>query len=92
MSEDRAKIIEPASARIFHELWRSSECELCDLEARILEYANDLRRNSSGGDDYPWAYAEATADYLETLITRSRAVALPSTKCPASEIVEDRQS
>jgi hypothetical protein len=43
-----------------------------DLEYRILEYANDLRRNSSGGDDYPWEYAKGTADYLETLIARSR--------------------
>jgi hypothetical protein len=70
--QDQAQIIEPPSARVFNELWRSSERELCKLEGRILEYANDLRRNSSGGDDYPWEYAKATADYLETLITTSR--------------------
>jgi len=70
-----ASIMTP-DARIFHELWQSSERERMGLEARILEYASDLRRNSSGGDDYPWEYARATADYLETLIVRSRGPAV----------------
>jgi hypothetical protein len=41
------------------------------LAALIQEYARDLRRNSSGGDDYPWEWAKAAANYLETLIDRS---------------------
>ena len=41
------------------------------LAGAIAEYARDLRRNSSGCDDYPWEYAKATADYLEELIRRS---------------------
>jgi len=41
------------------------------LETLIREYARDLRRNSSGGDDYPWEWAKATADYLEVLIERA---------------------
>jgi len=41
------------------------------LEKLIREYARDLRRNSSGGDDYPWEWAKATADYLEVLIERA---------------------
>jgi hypothetical protein len=42
-----------------------------NLVTLIREYAHDLRRNSSGGDDYPWEYAKATADYLEVLIQRA---------------------
>lgn len=41
------------------------------LAELILEYARDLRRNSSGGDDYPWEYARGTANYLEELVRRS---------------------
>jgi hypothetical protein len=41
------------------------------LAALILEYARDMRRNSSGSDDYPWEWAKATADYLEELVRRS---------------------
>jgi FAD/FMN-containing dehydrogenase len=41
------------------------------LAALVLEYARDMRRNSSGGDDYPWEWAKATADYLEELVRRS---------------------
>lgn len=46
---------------------------LADL---ILEYARDLRRNSSGGDNYPWEYAKGTADYLEELVRRVHIIAL----------------
>jgi hypothetical protein len=42
------------------------------LETLIREYARDLRRNSSGGDDYPWEWAKGTADYLEILIGRAQ--------------------
>ena len=48
-----------------------AQCALPDL---IREYARDLRRNSSAGDDYPWEWAKATADYLETLIERASAL------------------
>jgi hypothetical protein len=41
------------------------------LEALVREYIRDLRRNSSGGDDYPWEWAKGTADYLETLLERA---------------------
>lgn len=41
------------------------------LAALVLEYARDVRRNSSGSDDYPWEWAKATADYLEELVRRS---------------------
>lgn len=41
------------------------------LAALVLEYARDVRRNSSGSDDYPWTWAKATADYLEELVRRS---------------------
>jgi len=41
------------------------------LETLIREYARDLRRNSSGGDDYPWEIMIAVADYLEVLIGRA---------------------
>lgn len=43
-----------------------------DLETLVREYARDLRRNASGGDDYPWSFAKGAADYLETLIERSK--------------------
>jgi len=42
-----------------------------NLAALVLEYARDLRRNSSGSDDYPWQWAKAAADYLEELVRRS---------------------
>ena len=48
-----------------------------NLADSILEYARDLRRNSSGGDDYPWEYARATADYLEELVRRSGRTNVP---------------
>jgi hypothetical protein len=41
------------------------------LVALVLEYARDMRLNSSGGDDYPWTWAKATADYLEELVRRA---------------------
>jgi len=42
------------------------------LSALVKQYAIDLRRNASGGDDYPYEYAKATADYLEELIKRAK--------------------
>jgi hypothetical protein len=42
------------------------------LSVLIKQYAIDLRRNASGGDDYPYEYAKATADYLEELIKRAK--------------------
>lgn len=63
------------------ELLRKCYAKMVDVAAQppaerklpelILEYARDLRRNSSGGDDYPWEYAKSTADYLEELVRRS---------------------
>ena len=44
------------------------------LSEAIKEYARDLRRNSSGGDDYPWEFARGVADYLEVLVARSEEV------------------
>jgi len=43
-----------------------------DLSVLIKQYALDLRRNASGGDDYPYEYAKAAADYLEELIKRAK--------------------
>ena len=48
------------------------------LEVLIREYARDLRRNSSGGDDYPWEIMRGVADYLETLIARATAIPIDS--------------
>jgi hypothetical protein len=45
---------------------------LADL---ILEYVKDLRRNSSGSDDYPWTWVKAAADYLEELVRRANLAA-----------------
>lgn len=42
------------------------------LSVLVKQYAIDLRRNASGGDDYPYEYAKATADYLEELIQRAK--------------------
>jgi len=42
--------------------------KLADL---IKEYASDLRRNSSGSDEYPWEFAKSIANYLEILISRA---------------------
>jgi len=42
------------------------------LSVLVKQYALDLRRNASGGDDYPYEYAKATADYLEELIKRAK--------------------
>jgi hypothetical protein len=42
------------------------------LSVLIKQYALDLRRNASGGDDYPYSFAKATADYLEELIKRAK--------------------
>jgi len=46
--------------------------EQTELSVLIKQYATDLRRNASGGDDYPYEYAKATADYLEELIKRAK--------------------
>ena len=45
-----------------------ADAKLADL---IKEYARDLRRNSSGSDEYPWAFTKSIADYLEVLISRA---------------------
>jgi len=45
-----------------------ADAKLADL---IKEYARDLRRNSSGSDEYPWEFAKSIADYLEILISRA---------------------
>jgi len=42
-----------------------------NLETLVRQYAADLRKNASGGDDYPWAFATGVADYLEVLIGRA---------------------
>jgi len=42
------------------------------LSVLVKQYAIDLRRNASGGDDYPYEYAKATADYLEELLKRAK--------------------
>ena len=42
------------------------------LSVLVKQYAFDLRHNASGGDDYPYEYARATADYLEELIKRAK--------------------
>lgn len=41
------------------------------LAANILQYAGDLRRNSSGGDDYPWELMRGVADELDRLVFAS---------------------
>lgn len=41
------------------------------LAQSIQQYARDLRRNSSGGDDYPWEIMRGVADYLDELLARS---------------------
>jgi hypothetical protein len=41
-----------------------------ELANAIGEYARDLRRNSSGGDDYPWEIMRGVADYLDVLLGR----------------------
>ena len=43
-----------------------------DLAVLIKQYALDLRRNASGGDDYPYEIMRGVADYLEVLIKRSK--------------------
>lgn len=58
--------IHPNSGKRWNE--RSAQTKLAVL---LREYANDMRRNSSGSDDYPWNWAKATADYLEILIERA---------------------
>ena len=40
------------------------------LREALAEYARDLRRNSSGGDDYPWETMRGVADYLDVLMQR----------------------
>jgi len=45
---------------------------MTDLAVLIKQYAIDLRRNASGGDDYPYEYAKATANYLEELVRRAK--------------------
>ena len=40
------------------------------LREAITEYARDLRRNSSGGDNYPWETMRGVANYLDTLVQR----------------------
>jgi len=42
------------------------------LSVLVKQYALDFRHNASGGDDYPYEYARATADYLEELIKRAK--------------------
>lgn len=41
------------------------------LATAIAEYARDIRRNVSGGDDYPWATMHAVADSLEEVLNYS---------------------
>jgi hypothetical protein len=45
-----------------------------DLAVLIKQYALDLRRNASGGDDYPYDFAKGVADYLGVLIKRANGV------------------
>jgi hypothetical protein len=49
----------------------------------ITEYARDLRRNSSGADNYPWEIMKGVADYLDILIKRHA-------PCPASPLRDDK--
>lgn len=42
------------------------------LSVLIKQYALDLRRNPSGGDDYPYEFAKGVADYLGVLIKRAK--------------------
>jgi hypothetical protein len=42
------------------------------LSVLIKQYALDLRRNASGGDDYPYDFAKGVADYLGVLIKRAK--------------------
>lgn len=42
------------------------------LAVLIKQYARDLRRNASGGDDYPFNLMRGVADYLEILIKRAK--------------------
>ena len=52
------------------------------LRDAIAEYARDVRRNSSGSDDYPWEMMRGVADYLEVLLQRYPA--LPAAGPPES--------
>lgn len=49
-----------------------SSSDSADLSILIKQYAIDLRRNASGGDDYPWEFAKGVADYLGELIKRAK--------------------
>jgi len=42
------------------------------LSVLIKQYALDLRRNASGGDDYPYDFAKGVANYLGVLIKRAK--------------------
>lgn len=41
------------------------------LAGAIAEYASDIRRNASGGDDYPWGIMRGVADSLEEILNYS---------------------
>lgn len=55
-----------------------------NLVTLIRQYAHDLRRNSSGGDDYPFNLMRPIADYLERLIERAAPAASATNSAPAA--------
>lgn len=58
---------------------------VCDaLREALVEYSRDLRRNSSGGDDYPWEIMTGIADNLDILIQRF-AAPVPPTENPVPD-------
>jgi hypothetical protein len=61
---------------------------MTNLEILLRDYARDLRRNASGGDDYPWEFAKGVADYLEVLIDRAAARPAPEPVNKMREVLE----
>jgi hypothetical protein len=45
-----------------------TEAPAGDVREAITKYARDLRRNSSGGDDYPWDLTRGVADALDEIL------------------------
>ena len=71
---DSACCIEEAILALSAEPQAGVGDNLADL---IREYASDLRRNSSGGDEYQFELMRSVADYLEILIGRAALRELP---------------
>ena len=50
-----------------HDALTAENAKLREQLVSVKEYSRDIRRNSSGGDDYPWEIMKSVADELDRI-------------------------